>query len=85
MTPNQQKALTYIRDYTLANDGVSPTYAEIGKFMGFASVSNVAPVISALKARGYISNIKNHARSIEVTSKGERVLGASAAAKESEK
>jgi len=66
MTPQQQRCLSYIRDYIADHDGVAPSYAEIAVNLGMASKQGIHRLISALESRGYLTRVPTLARSIRL-------------------
>lgn len=67
MTPQQARALAYLRDFTAMN-GYCPSLAEIGVHLGLrrTSKSNVKRIVDVLEERGFIRRLPNRARAIEV-------------------
>ena len=54
LTPQQKRALDFVRDYNARNNGVSPTYSEIADALGLRSRGNVNRLICDLEARGHV-------------------------------
>lgn len=65
MTPQQARALAYLRDFTAMN-GYCPSYDEIARHIGMKSKTGIYRVVHALEERGHIRRIPNRARAIEV-------------------
>ncbi len=66
LTPRQKLVLDYIRAYIEDHD-YSPSYREIGQYLGLKSVATVAEHVNALQDKGYLSKDPLEARSIQVT------------------
>lgn len=65
MTPRQADALEAIHKFHLTH-GFSPSYADLAKALGLASMSGVARLVRALDRGGYIRFSSHRARSIEI-------------------
>ena len=65
MTPKQKKVLDFIKDYW-AENGYAPSYRDIGEGMRMKSMSHVFSMVKQLHERGYITKMKERARSIKV-------------------
>jgi repressor LexA len=63
-TKQQKQMLDFITKYT-AKHGISPSYREIAKELGYSSVSTVALHIDNLIERGYMIKRPHAARSLE--------------------
>lgn len=63
LTKRQKEHLDWIRDYIIKNDGMSPSYDEVGKAMG-TSISAAQRVVSEIIKRGYLTNIKGSQRTL---------------------
>lgn len=63
MTPQQAKALAYIRDY-IADLGISPSFREIADHLGLVSAAGPHRIVNGLAARGHLRHISGSARSI---------------------
>lgn len=61
LTKRQQEVLAYIAKTTLGQ-GYSPSYREIMEGVGWRSTSNVARVVDALVARGYLRKLRGAKR-----------------------
>lgn len=68
MTKKQKEILDFITEY-IKDQGISPSYQEIGENFGLSSPATVHQHIQALKEKGYIKTGFNEKRSIELTSK----------------
>lgn len=66
LTHKQRKAFLYISQ-TLDQEGVAPSYEEIGQFMGLKSRSGAHRLVNVLVEKGYLRTLPGRARSIEVT------------------
>jgi SOS-response transcriptional repressor LexA len=64
MTPKQAAILNAIK--ALTKDGVSPSYAEIGAYMGGVSKGNIFRHLQILQKEGKIVMRSNSARSIHL-------------------
>jgi len=63
-TKRQKLLLDFITKYT-AKNGISPSYREIGRALGYTSTSTVALHVDSLIERGYLQKRPNMARSLE--------------------
>ncbi len=68
MTQAQYKLLTYIIDY-IEKRGYSPSFTDMTRAMNCRSKSNIARLVSGLKASGFLRTRFAAARSIEVLKK----------------
>lgn len=68
LTKKQKRVLDYIQDYT-QKKGFSPSHDEIRKHLKLASVSTVSHYMKILQEKGYISRMKNTARSVKIGKK----------------
>ncbi|MBU1165083.1 transcriptional repressor LexA [Patescibacteria group bacterium] len=68
LSKKQKNILDYISQY-IAEQGVSPSYLEIGENFGLSSPATIHQHIQALKEKGYIKTNFNEKRSIELTKK----------------
>ena len=75
ITKRQEEALQYIQSYTKLN-GYPPTNRDMCSHFGFKSTNAAADLIKALELKGYIVRIPNTSRTITVTNRGRRHLGA---------
>lgn len=64
LTEKQRNLLEYIIEQTEAQ--YSPSFEDMKKYLGVASKSNIYRLVSCLEERGFITRMKNRARSIEV-------------------
>jgi len=76
----QQRIFAWIEDY-IAEHGISPTYREIQKGVGYRSVAPVQTHMNALFNQGFVTHMPHKARSLRVirASEGIPVLGVVAA------
>jgi len=76
----QQRILTWIEDY-IAEHGISPTYREVQRGVGYRSVAPVQTHIHALAQKGFITHLPRKARSLKMLRPSESipVLGVVAA------
>lgn len=65
LTKAQHRALEFIKDYS-ARHCIPPSFEEIKEHLELKSKSGVHRIIKALDDRGYITQMKNRARSIRV-------------------
>lgn len=81
LTPRQKEVLDFIASFVNQN-GYCPSYEEIARGLGLASLATVHKHISALEARGYLIRTFNQSRSLELSQKyfNERPEGRMAAA-----
>jgi len=61
-----QRVLQFIAGHLEAHDGISPTYEQIGDFLGSGSKGHASRYVSALKQAGAISTLERRARSFSV-------------------
>jgi len=66
LTPVQHRCLLFIRQFVEKN-GFSPTYAEIAEALGLASKAGVWRMVHGLVERGYLTVLRDRARSIALT------------------
>lgn len=66
LTRRQKEVLEYLRAFIDKHD-YAPSYREIADHFGFSSVATVAEHIDGLKAKNYLENEENMARSIQLT------------------
>ncbi|TZG25608.1 LexA family protein [Sphingomonas montanisoli] len=66
MTPRQKDCLDFIRTYQTERGGVSPSFDEMRKHMGLASLSGVDRVIKGLERGGWIVRESNRHRAIKI-------------------
>lgn len=66
LTRRQKEVLEYLRAFIDKHD-YAPSYREIADHFGFSSVATVAEHIDGLKAKSYLENEENMARSIQLT------------------
>lgn len=66
LTRRQKEVLEYLRTFITKHD-YAPSYREVADHFGFSSVATVAEHIDTLKAKGYLENAENMARSIQLT------------------
>ncbi len=75
LTFKLKKLLIFIDAYITAN-GIAPSYDDMRKGMELQSKSSIHRMVSALVERGFLRQIANHARAIEVIKlPGERSRG----------
>ena len=74
LTPRQKQVLELIAGF-VQDKGYCPSYEEIGKGLGLASLATVHKHISALEARGYLLRSFNQSRSLELSAKYQTELG----------
>lgn len=67
LTRRQAQILEYITAH-IAQYNYAPSYREIGEHFGLSSTATVAEHIESLKAKGYLTNQENLARSLQVHS-----------------
>jgi len=65
LTKRQKEILDFISGF-LAKKGYAPSYREIGRHLGLKSPSTIHAHIENLKAKGFLKNQFNEARSIEL-------------------
>ena len=68
LTPRQKEVLDFIAEFVNQN-GYCPSYEEIARGLGLASLATVHKHISALEARGYLIRTFNQSRSLELSQK----------------
>ena len=68
MTTRQREVFNYIAAVA-ANEGIAPTYREIGKALGLQSMSSVKRIVEGLEERGFIRRLPRRARAIEIIRK----------------
>jgi repressor LexA len=66
LTKRQAQILAFIRDHISAH-GYAPSYREIGGNFGLSSTATIAEHIESLRAKGYLTQEENLARSIQLT------------------
>jgi DNA-binding MarR family transcriptional regulator len=66
LTRRESEALSFIRAYGAASDGVSPSYAEIASAIGLKAKSGVHRIIVRLEERGHLRRLAGRARSLAV-------------------
>lgn len=66
LTRRQKEVLDYLRGF-IGKHEYAPSYREIADHFGFSSVATVAEHVDTLKAKGYLENEENMARSIQLT------------------
>ena len=64
-TRKQEDLLSFIKSYT-ADNGISPSFAEMQLAVGLKSKSGVHRLVDALEERGRIRRIPQRARAIEI-------------------
>lgn len=65
LTKRQTEILDYIVGYVRDN-GYAPSYREVGQHFGIASTATVHEHVKNLEAKGYLRNVGESARSLEV-------------------
>jgi len=65
LTKRQHEGLKFIIEYVDQN-GISPSYSEIGLALEMRSKAGVARIIAGLEERGFIHRTPGHARNIEI-------------------
>lgn len=65
LTPNEKAILIYIVEF-IDNNDLSPTYMEIQKAFGYASVNSVQNYVRQLERKGYIHLEPHQKRAIQV-------------------
>jgi len=68
LTPRQKEVLDFIARFVEQN-AYCPSYEEIARGLGLASLATVHKHISALESRGYLIRTFNQSRSLELSSK----------------
>lgn len=66
LTRRQKEILDYLRRF-IDKHSYAPSYREIADHFGFSSVATVAEHVETLKAKHYLENEDNMARSIQLT------------------
>lgn len=66
LTVRQRQCLGFIRGYLEMSGGISPSYDQIGEFIGLASKSGIHRLIVGLEERGAIRRLPGQARSIQL-------------------
>lgn len=66
LTQRQQDVLRFIIGFQEANDGVSPTFEEIGAAVGLASKASVSRHLDEIGRRGAVRRLTARPRAIEV-------------------
>ena len=66
LTKRQSQLLSFIKDYAVANAGVSPSFREMAAHLGTKSLSTVHWLLTALQSQGKVSYQKRKARTVEV-------------------
>ncbi len=66
LTKRQAELLMFIHKSTQSSGGVSPSYVEMAAALGVKSSSGIHRLIWALVERGYVRQMKGHARAVEV-------------------
>jgi hypothetical protein len=72
LTPGLRRVFNFIVSYQMCH-GISPSYSEMCEKLSLGR-ANLARMLRLLKERGYISYIKNKARSITVLAAGRNAL-----------
>lgn len=67
MLTKQQLKLFMIIDKSLKKDGVCPSFEEMKSLIGLKSKSGIHRLIKSLEERGFIRQIPNKARALEIT------------------
>ena len=71
LTRQQYEIVQFVHDYRARNDGLSPSYDEIGEALGICHRSNVRQKLMRLIAKGYIDQKSGAPRSLRTTEKWE--------------
>jgi hypothetical protein len=66
LTRRESEALSFIRAYGAASEGVSPSYAEIASAIGLKAKSGVHRIVVRLEERGHLQRLSGRARSLAV-------------------
>ncbi len=66
LTPRQKQLLDFIADF-IDEHGYSPSYEEIARGLGLASLATVHKHIQALEQKGYLARAFNRSRSVDVS------------------
>jgi repressor LexA len=77
LTPRQKDVLDFISGF-VSDNGYCPSYDEIGKGLGLASLATVHKHIAALESRGYLVRSFNQSRSLELSPKYQAEVGSRA-------
>jgi len=56
LTPRQNETFEFIRKYINDNDGQSPSYDEIRRYLGLRSYNAVSKLLKQLESKGYITS-----------------------------
>jgi len=75
LTKRQTEILDYIVKY-VGGSGYAPSYREIGQHLGISSTATVHEHVKNLEAKGYLHNVGESARSLEVDEAVSRVAQA---------
>lgn len=75
MLTKQQIRLFYIIDESLRKEGVCPSFEEMKEAIGLKSKSGIHRLIKSLEERGFIRQIPNKARALEVVRYPENLRG----------
>ncbi len=70
LTKRQKEILDYIGEF-IADQGYAPSFEEIAKSFGYASLATVHEHLSNLERKGYIRKSYNESRSIELVRQGQ--------------
>lgn len=65
LTKRQKEYLDWIRAYISENDGVSPSFEEIGVAMG-TSISAAQRIVQEIVERGHLTSVKGSQRTLAV-------------------
>ena len=66
LTPRMKEAFDFIDGHLTRTGGISPSYDEIAEGLGVASKSSAWRLVSALRERGYISQMRGRVRSFSI-------------------
>ena len=66
LTKRQQEILNYIKEFFQEN-GIAPSFREIGQHFGLSSTATVSEHIDTLREKGYLTSESHLARSISLT------------------
>jgi DNA-binding MarR family transcriptional regulator len=66
LTRRESEALSFIRAYSAAGEGVSPSYGEIAAAIGLKAKSGVHRIVVRLEERGHLRRLAGRARSLAV-------------------
>lgn len=66
LTSRQQDVLRFLIGFHEANDGISPTFKEIGAAIGLTSTASVSRHLDELERRGALRRLTGRPRAIEV-------------------